>query len=49
MNIEDEKWPTLNSRTKLSLFTAGGDRNDVVGYKNQDPKKREIILFLNKK
>jgi hypothetical protein len=24
----------------------GGDRNDVVGPKNQDPKKREIILFF---
>jgi hypothetical protein len=24
----------------------GGDQNDVVGHKNQDPKKCEIILFF---
>jgi hypothetical protein len=27
----------------------GGDQNYVVGHKNQDPKKREIILFFIKK
>jgi hypothetical protein len=39
-----EKIPGLGRRLPLR-----GDRNDVVGHKNQDPKKREIILFFIKK
>jgi hypothetical protein len=44
-----EKKKNVAQAIGLRGWTTGGDRNDVVGHKNQDPKKREIILFFIKK
>jgi hypothetical protein len=37
---------TINTIVRRKAICTEVDRNDVVGHKNQDPKKCEIILFF---